>query len=195
MLNWIGPAKLVLRSPDGSLDDALAMVDILSMLGIRGHIAGGFLRDLHHRVEPKDIDIFISGDVDKQRVKTVFETAGYAGTTVVQPQLCEYLSFCDVQYVMEFTKTGARPIQVIVLKEGMRFEDIINRLDLGLCQIGIDGVGDLYYSDAYWQDEMAQTFTIIRKEHPRDILRSTKRYNRIAQRYPGWALVGGTMDG
>lgn len=160
-------------------------------VGIRAVIGGGILRDLHLNRPYKDIDLFThADDADEDKILSVLRQMGFACQVVVCNEATEYLSFTDVASVIEATHPSLEiPLQVIRMSANNGSpERLIERLDLGPCQIGMDYLGQFWVTTQFKADLMFKQFTITRSE-TRDIERSTKRFDRLALKYPEWELV------
>ena len=179
--------------------------NVLAILTLQGHdavVGGGCLRDLENlgRGKIKDIDIFVPQEsVSPERVMELFKTAGFSSRIVITQMAAEYLAFTDVSCVVECHSPNCPwPVQVIFLAKNCgSAEQVIERLDLGPCQIGMDHHGTVWRSPRYISDVAAQTMTVTRPGNDlgpgsfNDRLRSTTRFHRLSQKYPGWKLVGG----
>lgn len=165
-------------------------------------LAGGALRDLDNKKPVKDIDIFVThSDNVENRLRVIF------GDEEVRCELPETIA----SYVMENPPRDVRSIyhcgqtvsgvaiQVITLQLDKPFslETVIERLDIGLCQIGTDGAygtdhgnGDPTVSVSmtldYLNDVSDKKFTIMVDSVHRD--RSLARIERLSKKYPEWTL-------
>jgi hypothetical protein len=152
---------------------------------------GGILRDLYLDRPYKDIDIFANAnDASDEKLLGLLAELGFKCKMVVSNEATEYLSFTDVASVIEATHSSLPvPVQVIrVASNNQSGERLIERLDLGPCQIGMDCLGHYWHTVQFWEDVSERTFTVTRTEG-RDIERSTKRFERLSQKYVGWKLV------
>lgn len=169
------------------------LMDYLAVRDIPVVCGGGYVRDLFLKKEPKDIDLFVSAEsLNYLQATQILREQGYQTNLVVHEMAAEYLQFLDVSYVIEATRNDTLPIQIIGLVRNCgSAEEIIGRLDLGICQIGVDWTGAVWWTEAFALDNANNTMTVVRGETYHDKLRSTKRYNRLVQKYPGFKLVGG----
>jgi hypothetical protein len=158
---------------------------------IRAVAGGGVLRDLYLDRPYKDIDLFVNAaDASDEKVFGMLAELGFHAHLVVSNEATEYLEFTDVASVIEATHPAVSvPIQVIrISANNLSGERMIERLDLGPCQIGMDYLGNFWHTEQFWKDVSERTFTITRSEN-RDVVRSTKRFERLVQKYVGWTLV------
>jgi hypothetical protein len=158
---------------------------------IRVVAGGGVLRDLHLDRPYKDIDLFLNAaDASDEKVITMLRGMGFTSRVVVSNEATEYLEFTDVASVIEATHPNLPvPLQVVRMSSSnLSGEEMIRRLDLGPCQVGMDHRGLFWYTDQFLEDVLNGTFTVTRDER-NDVARSVKRFERLSQKYPGWKLV------
>ncbi len=151
--------------------------------------AGGALRDLYngHTDDIKDIDIFIEVHENlAQKLADHFK--GWTGRLVVPQHIAQYRDFENVHEVYEYQISEFPPIQLIVMSKAIEPRAIIERHDMGICQIAFDGYRQ-YATPAYDTDARDKTFTLIRCRDQKDYNRSMRRWERFSQRYVGWHLV------
>lgn len=159
---------------------------------IRAVVGGGFLRDIYFERSWKDLDVFINHeDIDDWALLDKLTKHGFTARVVVSNEAIEYLSFTDVASVIEATHPHyGFPVQIIRMGHNNQSpERMIERLDLGPCQIGMDIVGNIWHTDQFINDAIAHTFTVTRDEK-NDRERSVKRFKRLSAKYPGWKMVG-----
>ncbi len=168
-------------------------LNTLSARSVDAVVAGGFLRDLWHNRQPKDIDFFVKAEhLNHLQAVAFLRELGFDASVVVHQRAAEYLKFADVAWVVEGVRLNELPIQIIgLVKNCDSAEQVVQRLDLGLCQIGMDFTGAFWCSDGFMQDSILKTMTVVRAETYHDRLRSTQRFNRLVKKYPGFKLVGG----
>ena len=168
-------------------------LNVLSARGVDAVVAGGFLRDLWHGKKPKDVDIFVNAShINQLQAVSFLREMGFDASVVVHQRAVEYLKFADVAWVVEGTRHAEFPIQIIgLVKNCDTAEQVVTRLDLGLCQIGMDFTGAWWASEHFLSDSDAKVMTVVRAESYHDRLRSTQRFNRLAKKYPGFKLIGG----
>lgn len=126
-------------------------------------IVGGFYRDIATGRQFKDVDVFIPGDMD------VSEGA----------EELEYdLSQNDVFYVDGYD------INVIHLQGAHTLASLLDRVDMGICQIGayLHAPEDVYVSHAFIQDTMNNTLTVTRQSRWNHI-------ERVMQKFPDHRLI------
>jgi len=132
-----------------------------------------------------------ASDIDDQTLLDFLASTGFSARVMVSNEAIEYLSFTDVASVIEATRPDyAFPIQIIRMAYNNESpERMIERLDLGPCQIGMDVEGNIWHTKQFTIDAFNQTFTVTRDEG-NDGVRSVKRFHRLGAKYPGWKLVG-----
>ncbi len=192
MFEFTHPSPLTFpRDAEVTLGQIRSVLHALRDERIRSVTGGGVLRDLYLERPFKDIDIFVNAsDASDLKVMAVLANLGLDSRVVVSNEATEYLDFTDVASVIEaYHPNFDAPIQVIrVSDNNLSGERMIERLDLGPCQIGMDYLGNFWHTEQFWKDVSDRTFTITRSEN-RDIARSTKRFDRLVQKYVGWKLV------
>ncbi len=180
--------------PDGAyplLSQIRAILDLFSDNRMRAVIGGGVLRDLYLGREYKDIDLFLNAaDGSDEKVIELLTKQGFTCKMIVSMEATEYLTFTDVASVIEATHPVLlAPLQIVrMAANNLSGERMIERLDLGPCQIGMDHLGNFWTTDIFRNDVVKTTFTVTR-DGERDIDRSTKRFTRLSLKYPGWKLV------
>lgn len=154
--------------------------------------AGGSLRDLDNGKPVKDVDFFIHhfGQTQQDivnRLSWIFP--GWPVRVQVREEVCNYLKFENVMCVIAVDgPDGWPPLQVIVMQEQRSLEEILQRHDFGLCQIGTDGE-IIIRSIPYLRDREDKIFTLVRCRDELDFQRSHGRFLKWANgKYQGWAL-------
>lgn len=192
MFEFLKPQELSFP-PDAitHLNQMRAILDLLSDRRVRAVVGGGILRDLYMGAPFKDIDLFANAsDANDEQMMAVLTEHGFTCRLVVSHEATEYLSFTDVSSVIEATHPMlAVPLQIIRMSANNDSgERMVERLDLGPCQIGMDHLGNFWTTRQFGDDLAAYQFTVTRSQS-RDIERSTKRFQRLSLKYPGWTLV------
>lgn len=147
-------------------------------------IAGGALRDLNLKREPKDLDIFVCESTKLIDIAEMLD-GGVAD---------EIESFSDVLCKVSATITGENlgleiPLNIVVCSDELLHPiDRLPHFDFGICQIAHDG-HEWSQTDAYWEDYTQSKFTLMRCTNYQMYQNSMKRYQRISERYPVWPLV------
>lgn len=154
---------------------------------IDGHaiIAGGFLRDRHYGVTPKDIDIFVSNHVALADLQKLFPSARME----IYSAFLEYTSGeIDAVFDLGDLHVGF-PVQVIRVTEGTP-ADRVMRHDFGFCQIySADLTGLSTKSFTFFSDSASDTVTLTYCEDQQQFDRSMKRWDRLKLKYPQKHLV------
>jgi hypothetical protein len=156
-------------------------------------VAGGAIRDVDNGREAtvKDIDIVI---FDRPGYLLDLKRAmfGFNHRVAVPDHVANYLAFENVACVHEFTDAldgSDVPVQIVVAKTHRTPQEILERHDFGLCQIGFDGQRILK-TTAYIQDQANSVFTLVRCRDEKDYARSVGRHARLSlTKYSGWPLV------
>lgn len=138
---------------------------LLQTLGVpEFYLAGGFFRDLLNGREWKDIDVFIPGD---EPLEDAEECHRY-----------------DLAKVAEFT-FNKHLVNVIKLNHAHTFESILERMDIGLCQIGMKG-HEVFATQAYLDDVANKTITVL---HPPESEQDYDHLKRVQAKYPDFEVV------
>jgi hypothetical protein len=155
-------------------------------------LAGGALRDHFHAKPVKDIDFFLAhNDEAVQEVNDLFEEMGFECIQSIGLS-CE--GFSDCRVVLGFRDPmGLTPdVNVIFLDPASAgsVQEIVERLDFGICQIGVffneQNEVEFYYTLDFIEDVVKLTFT-LRRRHDQE--RSQRRFERIKEKYPYHRLV------
>lgn len=149
-------------------------------------IAGGALRDLMNERPIKDIDIFINPHALLKTPSTA-ALRGIEVTRTFHPGYVGARMASEVRSTYQYMAQGFE-YNLIVLAEPKTPEEMVARMDFGLCQIGFDGE-DLLVSLAFLKDFALGTFTIALDRGEHDHARSLKRYARLSSKYPDFPLI------
>ena len=160
-------------------------------------VGGGALRDLSAGVEAKDLDLFVDEANKGREIKRILESVLGPGTWHVDPNAAFYFADRpDLYGVVDFGSISGCPLPVqVIVTRGYPSTNLVEytrhvagRFDFGICQIVHDGF-DYYHTDAWRVDFNNKTFTVVQCDSEDDLNRSRGRFERIAERYPGWQLV------
>lgn len=149
-------------------------------------LAGGSLRDLDHKVKPKDLDIFLPA-TELDEVLGINELIGGIDPDPDRGQMYpesmpEVVSVTDYNTKKNFLKLKVKqPVQFVYCNWSM--EHILKRFDYGLCRIMFDGT-DVLVSDEYLSDKGSKWFTLVRCESETALRSSVRRFARWHPRYP-----------
>jgi hypothetical protein len=108
----------------------------------RYFVAGGYLRDRLNNRPFKDIDIFVPGH----------EPLDEGDTMGIR---------YDLRGAMELTAGDGTVLNIVRLDQRHTLKSILERMDIGLCQIGVDTDGDIYCTEAYLRDVKNNTLTVM----------------------------------
>lgn len=170
------------RRPDPAV--AFIIDTVAAATGAPAFVAGGFLRDRDHGVEPKDIDVFLTY-TDSALAAVRYAFRHWRPFQMIPKNYVDGMN--GVEAVLGYELPGfAWPINIIFLSKEATMETVLSRFDFGLCQIGTDGVA-VYTTDAYDTDKDSRTFTLVSDHSPP---RSLRRFERFQEKYPGYKLVG-----
>lgn len=153
-------------------------------------LAGGALRDLDNGRPVKDLDIFVSCCSAREFEQTIFAFSQQWGEPVV-PYIRDE-SYCvlndRIMGVAEWIRLGIS-VQLVGLHllDVWCPEGVIDRVDLGLCQIAWDGI-EIYTTKFYDDDKSNEKITLVNKgQTPSQLLHSVRRYIRLTEeKYKGW---------
>lgn len=113
----------------------------LSLLNVQTYyIAGGYFRDKLLGVTPKDVDVFIPG---VQPLDIWFD---------------EKIRY-SLEDTLDFEVEGVR-INIVKLFNDHTFETVLQRMDIGLCQIGYLN-GDIVATPEFVRDRDEKTITVL----------------------------------
>ncbi|QFS87614.1 MULTISPECIES: hypothetical protein [unclassified Marinobacter] len=148
-------------------------------------IAGGVLRDLIHKLPPKDIDLWVYVEEVRQdaAMKALVELFGEpkmemsTGSTLGNER--------NIAYIVEFDTPV--PVQVIFLSRNMGLDELMEDFDFGLCQVGSND-GNIYATEAFKNDFENKTLTYMR--HGETESRIAGRLARLQEKYPEHKPVG-----
>jgi hypothetical protein len=155
------------------------------------YLVGGALRDLDNGRPIKDLDVFVPYGSDLTALEDALRST-YPEFLGSCPG--EYIDSCkEIAWTCRYGATlhGAvcsPELNIIVLAQGYVPEDLIRRVDFGLCQIGYDGEA-VQWTEAYETDKANRTLTLTRAEDAAGFRRSMTRYQRLALKYNGWPLI------
>lgn len=155
-------------------------------------IAGGALRDLDNGRPVKDIDIFAPNCTDLELAKSFAQGLSNKPLNVLSSEnrvnaegrVYQEWAASDVLAIIDIEGEELN-YQLICLKCGP--EDIIKRIDFGICRIATDGE-TITRTDEYHADRVNACFTIHRCDDTSQFDRSIRRHERLVKKYEGWPL-------
>ena len=167
---------LQITSFDHGLEVALATVKKIDTLGFQFVMAGGFLRDIDHGVQPKDMDLFFrgvpngAGQTGTQGIdaaaKAVFDLLGHTYKKFTADTENEYPNTMVVFESVE-VPDGDFPVNLMFTAPGTSHPI---QFDIGLCNIQLYKANDLFMVDGerwrihrdwmYANDEDNKTLTV-----------------------------------
>jgi hypothetical protein len=144
-------------------------------------IAGGYLRDLYLGKTPKDIDVWLpDGEYSSKTL------CGHRGISDSEYQRSVTGVFKDGDYeIIEVDWNRYAPL----LLGGPFWKFVIERFDMGICQIAWDGI-DLHTTEAFKKDVENKTITYLRTWNEDSKM---SRIQRIRSKYPDWKFVDETL--
>ncbi len=151
-------------------------------------LSGGALRDWCHGKPVKDLDIFLPcSNEDMLDLDQWFLMTGWQRTQNIPPS-CEGLN--EVTAVVGYSKLGCTEVNIIFLAHDVDLSPlgVASRNDFGICQISawvVRGEWHFEFTEAFMQDSLEQTFTLLREG---DEARSLRRYERLREKYPNHTL-------
>jgi hypothetical protein len=125
-------------------------------------IAGGYFRDKVHDVPFKDIDIFIPANGPREQ----------ADDTDVDYRI-------EASYVLTYRDLT---LNFVRLSDNLSTAEVLSRMDIGLCQIGMDEQGQIVATQAFLDDTKNRTLTIKRRSESGHI-------ERVHAKYPHFKLI------
>jgi hypothetical protein len=163
-------------------------LDILKLFTTdRVMIAGGALRDLHHGVAIKDLDIFIYGPVTEGNVLFELPVDWALDYSVIAGESSAPMR--GIAAVANYITGNAEHINLISAPELPDFETVLKRMDFGICQIGMGKDGIVKATQAYLDDFNGDSFTYQDNGYA-DAEQSWVRWNRLKVKYPDHKLIG-----
>ncbi len=160
-------------------------------------MAGGCLRDFILRRPIKDIDIFVGphvaiGDLNRSSRSIVDWDVEFSEDTV--RQYAEHFGATMshvVKGVWEYSlgDYAGYPwpdIQVIVMKNPVDLNEVIEDIDFGFCQIGASGapVPTLAATPQFFSDAERKVATLTKSARDPNYARSACRAERLSKKYP-----------
>ena len=155
-------------------------------------IAGGALRDLDNGRPIKDIDIFAPNCTDLKMAKAFAEGLSNAPVKTLSSErrvndegrVYEEWAATDLLAIFDI-QAEELDYQLIAIKGGP--EDILKRIDFGICRIATDGE-QIIRTDEYNADRVNECFTLHRCDDSSQYDRSLRRHERLVKKYVGWPL-------
>lgn len=150
-------------------------------------IAGGAVRDWLLGREVKDIDVWVPA-VPGMDYQPLLEKV--YGPVQVMPTYTGRVGVERVYHGGNLEHDGL-PVQVIEFSEYSALpafrQEVVDQFDFGLCRAGY-GLHGLMITQEFLADVENHRFTLLRCDDQSDFDRSTARYNRLRQKYPGYTL-------
>jgi hypothetical protein len=145
------------------------------------------MRDLDNGRPIKDLDVFYN----EAHAADNFISA-LSGRYVYKNGItdCSYIDAAsEIFSTTVFIDTQGGPdLNLINVDPSFDTTKMLERMDFGICLIGFNGE-EVIRTKAYHHDQANQQFTLTRADSIEGTLRSLKRYDRLAQKYPEWPLV------
>lgn len=165
----------------------ITLLERLHLAGIPAMLAGGAMRELAfgcpHLIN--DLDIFVYN-----RPRVSIDVRHALGGYVFKSSCIPYLNLTDVADMVELHAAAPWPVQVVVIRPGVR---VLDRLDFGLCQVGLqrgkNGTYSRVSTQAFREDQRNGTLTLTRCDSFKDAQRSMIRAKKILKKYPDYRLV------
>lgn len=149
---------------DTAYADLNAVDNLFRIMGAGpAYIAGGYFRDIENGRPFKDIDVFLPGE---------------------EPSCNDEPLRYDLHGAVEVTVSGVT-VNVIRLRHRVNLVSTLTRMDIGLCQIGLDD-GKLVATQAYLDDVANKTITV---KFPPQNEADHDHITRVAAKYPDFAVV------
>lgn len=159
-------------------------------------IAGGYARDKHFGIQPKDIDIVLHVADESMRIIDTYRLINYLRDrdfTMSEPVfLNKYGSNIDWADDVIKLKVDGHAVDLIFLKYPVSDHNkVFESFDFGICRIGIRN-GQELSSTGFEEDERNQTITLL--DTSRDTESSERILNdhllRIQAKFPTYTPVG-----
>lgn len=167
-----------------TFDEVVCVLETLNELdNCEACIAGGWLRDKLNGVQPKDVDVFVCGEITRGEIENslFFKYIG-SPSLMLTPKYYGNYEECDMRDdvvgVLKYEKVNLD----IIRMSSKNVEDIIDNFDVSVCQIygKLNELGqiDVYVSRQYmdWVDH-----GII--YHYTNIPTSESHLNRVREKY------------
>ena len=167
---------------DMSLEEKLEEARRVQQLLGGFYIAGGYLRDIVHNAQPKDIDVWISSggsSMDDMR-QYASVLLGRVGQTL---DFSGHQGDYPVGDMVVFKSTGAsedvEPVDIIFYNGTTRWQSVVNRFDFGICKYILDTRGTLHspHEDEIFSASMNNTM---------DRYKVAQHAIRIHRKHPWW---------
>jgi len=187
------------------LAPARDVMDKLSeLLSTKVILAGGAVRDALLERPIKDYDLFVSEDVfpawkaimDGDHAPGSF--ADHVSTWAIPLVSGTYEDTAfgsEIASIYEFPHpdTGTE-VQVMFLRKAVvanqKLSDYVSRMDLGLSKVAVRSDGDWYISEQFREDVRNRNMTFVARDlGSQDVERSTRRFTRLHNKYPGYTFV------
>jgi hypothetical protein len=168
---------------------AVELLKEIQKVAPEAFIGGGLLRDLANSLpieKLKDVDVFYSLDHHEEVVEVVKQS---------HPEVEEIESTykwradddrcVGVVHECRSKVEGVLPVNLVgmaMTPEEVTVEKIIADFDFGMCRIGFDGER-IIATEAFWEDQAYQKFTLTRCLGWDDFDRSMERFKRFEAKY------------
>lgn len=151
-------------------------------------IGGGFLRDVYHGVEPKDIDVFTFAEemrpggedmLDDERIPRDEFEAIYGADRILFIERAVQLPGVDF------------PVQVIHLDKlsAVTPAEAVSQFMLGASQVWTEDGEMIFATPAFHEDVRLQRFTVTYAECPHELQRTMQKVVSLQDRYPDHHLA------
>lgn len=161
-------------------------------------VAGGWARDTHLGLEPKDVDIWLHSPQHWQTVKRKIERdvlQGVANLCVLMPNTVRAAGWC--LWIMKATYEDVR-VDFICFHEPLLAwgANVLAQFDIGICAIGWDGKSEFTKTPAFTKDLQNKTLTYNAEgrgleDLPRVVY---DHLPRLLKKFPDFVPVGFPTD-
>lgn len=153
----------------------------------RAYVAGGYLRDTEHSIKPKDVDVMIvpSETVSDDPWWIADVLTGLPGYNVTKTLIeeCYYMSDMSDRGVIALVmgEREGTPLQFIVYGKTLTQEQLVDDMDINICQIAMNSDGKIHSSAAYAEGFETKTILMM---HDYSVKRQVSRLRRMLEKYP-----------
>lgn len=178
------------RNRSINIDIPSKVVDMLNAIrdsAPEAIIAGGYLRDLDHGIQPRDIDVFVPFNADLYNARMHLGATGILGDDCDQYEGDDTISMQQHWNLMATPSAIPLEVNILFCQKDIQPLQRLSRFDFGLCQIAFDS-HRIIMTDGYLTDKENRTFTLQRFTGYNAHQNSLARFERLTKRYKSYYL-------
>lgn len=160
---------------------AVELLNKLRVIDPDAYLAGGAVRDWYFNKPAKDLDIYIEGQSSSQYQHLILAVQTLLGTEVSRVGREDSEQYASNPNLLRVVQTQYNGIRVQIMQVQDR-RKIVSTFPFGICQCGMNWLGQVHYSKAFKQEVKYQSL-VLRNPLYKD---GDKYLRKIRSYFPDW---------